>query len=1025
MPNLGSESEAAVADVAAIGQALVSEIEAVLAAQSLPGPLTVSYGFLHKFPDSGNGVYITVAPAARSVSSLTRGSIQAQPSFFVAVSQILADSEPATIAPLVAIVEQLQNYYGQERPLNGIAGVQVTGEVRGDPLYEETFLRDQNLFFAVFQCAMKDSPAFTAPMVGFSFVTPGQTAGVSFQVTVIAVDSNGDAVEAYGGTIAFGSSDPQAVLPADTTLTNGEALLTFTLKTSGMQTLTAVDTGNPGLVGIKIVPTSPGPLSQFAMTLSTLTPTAGVPLDLTLSATDSFGNVVPGYLGVATFTKSAGGSVPTNYTFQLSDGGTHIFQSGVTLTTAGSETFTATDTVTPSITGSAVALVTFGPPVALVINGPSAVAFLTPFAVTVTVVDVGNNTVTSYRGTVDFSSNDLSGQAVLPSPYTYTGPHVAGGGDRGVHVFSNLALYYPSTATITVTDSITSSITGTKVITITGALMVAVTDSGFFFSPNNWYQHAPFGTAVMSAVNAGAYFKFSWVGTSCTFTLSTASLGSNALIVKTSVDGAPYTYTNISGLNSLVVANGLPNGLHTVIVYYSGRNFVTDSWTNPSQVLSITGAIISAGGVTVAPVVKPKVMLVYGESRMEGARTLSIDETGPGQDASLSCAFLLANALNAELGLVAWSGTDYANGGDVNVPPFYTPGNDGQSSWNKVYSGASRLSAGNYVVAPNFIFILGFGTNGRADVQSTYSTAVQDALAAIRGAAASAKIYVGLGSFDGYQVPGVVNGFYAYQTATPDANCQLLPCALGGFDLAGINGVDVALPAATYMSYDGVHANQYGHEVLGALLLGAYANLGNSNGLLAYDAFNGSNGTVLTSHSMIVGSGWLTGFGQGALVIESNAATGDGNHAHGDQAALTDLGVTDATLSALVKIASGDGLAGFIARWADSNNWLICIYDESNIFGYGVGLAIIENVANSIALRAFAAVTLPPTNQYLFICQLTGNVVTFKIAGNEAAWAQYAGLANLTGTKVGIYSHVNPNTFVINSSWNAFTASLN
>src|SRR5262249_43274420 len=44
--------------------------------------------------------------------------------------------------------------------------------------------------------------------------------------------------------------------------------------------------------------------------------------------------------------------LPPNYAFTPTDAGIHTFPNGVTLVTAGSQTLTATDTITSSITGS-------------------------------------------------------------------------------------------------------------------------------------------------------------------------------------------------------------------------------------------------------------------------------------------------------------------------------------------------------------------------------------------------------------------------------------------------------------------------------------------------------------------------------------------------------------------------------------------------------------------------------------------------------------------------------------------------
>jgi hypothetical protein len=85
---------------------------------------------------------------------------------------------------------------------------------------------------------------------------------------------------------------------------------------------------------------------------------AGAPLDVTVKAVDPFGQTALGYTGTAHFTSSDGQAVlPGDYTFASGDAGMHTFSGGVTLKTAGSQSVTATDTGTGSITGGATVLV--------------------------------------------------------------------------------------------------------------------------------------------------------------------------------------------------------------------------------------------------------------------------------------------------------------------------------------------------------------------------------------------------------------------------------------------------------------------------------------------------------------------------------------------------------------------------------------------------------------------------------------------------------------------------------------------
>ena len=62
-----------------------------------------------------------------------------------------------------------------------------------------------------------------------------------FNFTVTALDPFGNTVTSFVGTVSFTSSDPQALLPLNATLTGGTGIFSATLKTPGKQTVTATD----------------------------------------------------------------------------------------------------------------------------------------------------------------------------------------------------------------------------------------------------------------------------------------------------------------------------------------------------------------------------------------------------------------------------------------------------------------------------------------------------------------------------------------------------------------------------------------------------------------------------------------------------------------------------------------------------------------------------------------------------------------------------------------------------------------
>ena len=95
-----------------------------------------------------------------------------------------------------------------------------------------------------------------------------------------------------------------------------------------------------------------GPATHLSVTAPP-TATAGTPFDVTVTALDGNGNTATGYTGTVAFTSSdIGATLPAGYAFTPGDNGVHTFVSGVTSSTPGNQTITATDTVTPSITGT-------------------------------------------------------------------------------------------------------------------------------------------------------------------------------------------------------------------------------------------------------------------------------------------------------------------------------------------------------------------------------------------------------------------------------------------------------------------------------------------------------------------------------------------------------------------------------------------------------------------------------------------------------------------------------------------------
>jgi autotransporter-associated beta strand protein len=291
-------------------------------------------------------------------------------------------------------------------------------------------------------------------------------AGTPFDVTVSALDPDGNIVHTYVGTVHFTNSDPTGgTLPDDYTFTAADSgVHTFaggvTLFTAGDETLTVTDT-NTGITESVTVTVTPAPANHFQLSAPAQT-MAGAPFDLTVTALDAYGNTDPTYQGTVQFTTSdpTGGQLPDDYTFTSADSGVHTFSGGATLFTAGTWAVTAFD-FTIDAAGSTFVVVTPAPAVMLVITAPASAPSGSPFDITVTAHDPYGNTDTNYQGTITFTTSDPDPTVTLPANYTFRPS------DMGSATFSSgVTLITPGDQTVMATDTV-SGITGTATVTVT------------------------------------------------------------------------------------------------------------------------------------------------------------------------------------------------------------------------------------------------------------------------------------------------------------------------------------------------------------------------------------------------------------------------------------------------------------------------------------------------------------------------------------------------------------------------------
>jgi hypothetical protein len=387
--------------------------------------------------------------------------------------------------------------------------------------------------------------------IHFSVSTPASaTAGTAFTFTVTALDANNNTIPGYAGTVHFTSTDAQASLPANSTLTNGVGSFSATLKTAGNQTLTATDTASSSITGTSAAIVVSAAAATHLTVSAPGSATAGTAFIFAVSALDAFNNTATGYTGTVQFTSGdPQAMLPVNSTLT---GGTGSFVA--TLKTAGSQTLTATDTASSSLTGTSGAIAV-SPAVAarFAVSAPATAAAGTAFSFTATALDAFGNTATSYTGTVHFSSSD--GQATLPADSTLT---------NGSSSF-NATLRTAGSQTLTASD--TSGITGSS-----AAIAVSPAAATHF--------------SVSAPATATA-------GTAFTFTVTALDAFNN-----TATGYAGTVHFSSSDGQAMVPANSnLTNGVGTfsATLLTAGTQTLTATDTASS---SVTG---TSGVVTVSP----------------------------------------------------------------------------------------------------------------------------------------------------------------------------------------------------------------------------------------------------------------------------------------------------------------------------------------------------------------------------------------------------------------------------------------
>jgi hypothetical protein len=306
-------------------------------------------------------------------------------------------------------------------------------------------------------CAVSQEPA-------------SSVAGSAFGLAVTVQDAFGNVATGYSGTVHLTSSDGHAILPADTTFVPatdaGDHAFSAVLITTGAQTITISDVANPALHCSAAVAVTPGPAIALQVTPASATPTAGQPVNVTITAVDLSGGTATGYRGTVHLTSSdASATLPADFAFAAADAGVKTV--AVTFKRAGAGSLTVTDTASAATQGAASVTVVAGAASACAVSQePASSVAGSAFGLAVTVQDAFGNLASGYSGTVHVASSD--GRAILPADTTFV-PAT----DAGDHAFS-AALITTGAQTITISDVANPALQCSASVTVTPAALKVV-----------------------------------------------------------------------------------------------------------------------------------------------------------------------------------------------------------------------------------------------------------------------------------------------------------------------------------------------------------------------------------------------------------------------------------------------------------------------------------------------------------------------------------------------------------------------
>ena len=239
---------------------------------------------------------------------------------------------------------------------------------------------------------------------------------------------------------------------------------------------------------------------------------------------------------------------------------------------------------------------------------------------------------------------------------------------------------------------------------------IAPNNGALLYSPANWN----IGASVASSINAGAYFRTLFTGTSCVLNFNVSANASPYSEIWYRIDGeAGYTQASVAATIACVMpAATSAEPLHLLEVVVKSTSETLIRWGSGCQTaVSFIGLTIDSGASVMLPNRHPQTNWIFGDSITEGVRTINQTATNDTDrnDNMAEYSWNAMAALSCEFGIVGFGATGWCQVGSGGVPAF-------PQTWNYLQAGVPRSLS----PSPSWIFI-NHGTN---DSQQTTAAVV-------------------------------------------------------------------------------------------------------------------------------------------------------------------------------------------------------------------------------------------------------------------------------------------------------------